>query len=59
VVSFVWAPGQGTPIHDHRVWGLVGVLRGAETSERFVRQGDGSLKPMARRSSCGRAKSRR
>ncbi|MDR6512002.1 putative metal-dependent enzyme (double-stranded beta helix superfamily) [Novosphingobium capsulatum] len=45
VVSFVWAPGQGTPIHDHRVWGLVGVLRGAETSERFVRQGDGSLKP--------------
>lgn len=45
VVSFVWAPGQGTPIHDHRVWGLVGVLRGAETSERFVRQGDGSLRP--------------
>lgn len=45
VVSFVWAPGQGTPIHDHRVWGLVGVLRGAETSERFVRQADGSLKP--------------
>ncbi|NMN05361.1 MULTISPECIES: cysteine dioxygenase [unclassified Novosphingobium] len=44
VVSFVWAPGQGTPIHDHRVWGLVGVLRGAETSERFARQSDGSLK---------------
>jgi predicted metal-dependent enzyme (double-stranded beta helix superfamily) len=45
VVSFVWGPGQGTPIHDHRVWGLVGVLRGAETSERFIRQADGSLKP--------------
>ncbi|MFT5376317.1 MAG: putative metal-dependent enzyme (double-stranded beta helix superfamily) [Candidatus Latescibacterota bacterium] len=24
-----------TPIHDHTVWGLVGVLRGAETSEEF------------------------
>lgn len=35
VVSFVWAPGQSTPIHDHTVWGLVGVLRGAERVERF------------------------
>jgi predicted metal-dependent enzyme (double-stranded beta helix superfamily) len=43
VVSFVWGPGQSTPIHDHRVWGLVGVLRGAERSRTFVRQGDGSL----------------
>jgi len=43
VVSFVWAPGQGTPIHDHRVWGLVGVLRGAERVERFRRRHDGSL----------------
>jgi len=35
VVSFVWGPGQSTPIHDHTVWGLVGVLRGAELNERF------------------------
>jgi predicted metal-dependent enzyme (double-stranded beta helix superfamily) len=35
VVSFVWGPGQSTPIHNHTVWGLVGVLRGAEISERF------------------------
>ena len=41
VVSFVWGPGQSTPIHDHRVWGLVGVLRGAERSRAFVRHGDG------------------
>ncbi len=32
IVSFVWGPGQLTPIHDHTVWGLVGVLRGAEIS---------------------------
>ncbi len=43
VVSFVWGPGQATPIHDHRVWGLVGVLRGAELSERFARYPEGGL----------------
>ncbi|MPS68906.1 MAG: cysteine dioxygenase [Novosphingobium sp.] len=43
VVSFVWGPGQATPIHDHRVWGLVGVLRGAENMQNFRRRPDGSL----------------
>ena len=43
VVSFVWGPGQGTPIHDHTVWGLVGVLRGRERAENFTRLDDGSL----------------
>jgi 3-mercaptopropionate dioxygenase len=32
VVSFVWGPGQRTPVHDHTVWGLIGMLRGAEIS---------------------------
>ncbi|MBE5252223.1 cysteine dioxygenase [Mixta mediterraneensis] len=36
VVSFVWGPGQQTPIHDHRVWGLIGMLRGAEDSQSFT-----------------------
>jgi predicted metal-dependent enzyme (double-stranded beta helix superfamily) len=40
VVSFVWGPGQATPIHDHTVWGLVGVLRGAELSQAYARQAD-------------------
>ncbi|HWU12507.1 MAG TPA: cysteine dioxygenase [Caulobacter sp.] len=40
VVSFVWAPGQATPVHDHTVWGLVGVLRGAELSQSYERRGD-------------------
>jgi predicted metal-dependent enzyme (double-stranded beta helix superfamily) len=43
VVSFVWGPGQCTPIHDHTVWGLVGVLRGAEISQRLVKTPDGGL----------------
>ena len=41
VVSFVWGPGQSTPIHDHTVWGLIGVLRGAEQEQPFVRGYDG------------------
>ena len=36
VVSFVWGPGQGTPIHDHTVWGAIGVLRGIERSQQFA-----------------------
>jgi predicted metal-dependent enzyme (double-stranded beta helix superfamily) len=43
VVSFVWGPGQQTPVHDHRVWGLVGVLRGAELDRHFTRTADGAL----------------
>jgi len=45
VVSFVWGPGQSTPIHDHTVWGLVGVLRGTERVERFRREPTGALVP--------------
>ncbi len=32
VVSFVWGPGQRTPVHNHTIWGLVGMLRGEEIS---------------------------
>lgn len=45
VVSFVWGPGQRTPVHDHTVWGLIGMLRGAETGQSFVRDADGALMP--------------
>ena len=44
IVSFVWAPGQSTPVHDHRVWGLVGVLRGSELNESFTRNDAGELR---------------
>lgn len=46
VVSFVWAPGQATPVHDHRTWGLIGVLRGAERSERFALSRFRGLEPV-------------
>src|ERR1700753_2994501 len=47
VVSFVWGPNQATPIHDHRVWGLIGVLRGEKVSIGYTRRADGSLQPKA------------
>lgn len=43
VVSFVWGPGQSTPIHNHTVWGLIGLLRGAEISQDYRRRADGVL----------------
>ena len=45
VVSFVWGPGQTTPIHDHTVWGLIGMLRGAELEQHYVALADGTLSP--------------
>lgn len=47
VVSFVWGPGQSTPIHDHTVWGLVSVLRGAEISQMFGQDDRGHWVPTA------------
>jgi 3-mercaptopropionate dioxygenase len=43
VVSFVWGPGQTTPVHDHMVWGLIGMLRGAEIGQRFAADGNGPM----------------
>lgn len=43
IVSFVWGPGQTTPVHDHMIWGLIGMLRGAEIGQRFAADGDGPM----------------
>ncbi|RYY16785.1 MAG: cysteine dioxygenase [Alphaproteobacteria bacterium] len=43
LVSFVWGPGQQTPIHDHQVWGLIGMLRGSEISRSYRQVADGGL----------------
>ncbi|MDB5805244.1 MAG: cysteine dioxygenase [Betaproteobacteria bacterium] len=36
LASFIWGPGQATPVHDHTVWGMVGVMRGAELCEEYA-----------------------
>lgn len=43
LVSFVWGPGQKTPVHDHTVWGIIGMLRGAECGQRYARDTQGRL----------------
>lgn len=35
VVSFVWGTGQATPVHNHTVWGVIGMLRGSETCVNY------------------------
>ncbi|MDB5373079.1 MAG: cysteine dioxygenase [Belnapia sp.] len=46
IVSFVWGPGQRTPVHNHTVWGLVGMLRGEEISTEMRPQpGGGPMRP--------------
>jgi len=41
VLSVVWRPGQGTPVHGHTAWGAVGVYRGMPSvaNYRLVRDG--------------------
>src|SRR5690242_9428628 len=43
VVSFVWGPGQRTPVHDHTVWGLIGMLRGSEVARNYAAEPCGRL----------------
>lgn len=45
VVSFVWAPGQATPVHDHTVWGVIGILRGSEQETPFKITEAGAVRP--------------
>jgi 3-mercaptopropionate dioxygenase len=35
VGSYVWRGGQFTPIHDHRCWGVVAVLKGSLENQEF------------------------
>src|SRR4051794_29208445 len=37
IVGFVWGSGQTAPIHDHLVWGLVGIYEGAIEETRYRR----------------------
>lgn len=45
LVSFVWGPGQKTPVHDHTVWGVIAMLRGSELDQSYDWV-DGRLQPV-------------
>ena len=38
--SLVVPPGAQTPVHDHLAWGLVGLYRGTQDEDVFVRRDD-------------------
>lgn len=35
IASAVWDVGQGTPVHGHETWGVVGIHSGVEVETRF------------------------
>ena len=43
VGCFVWGPGQATPIHDHKCWGVMAVLSGCLRLESFTLDENGLL----------------
>jgi predicted metal-dependent enzyme (double-stranded beta helix superfamily) len=48
VIAFCWGPGQGTPIHDHLSWGVLGFIDGCEKETRYRRIDDGTNAECAR-----------
>jgi len=37
LVAFIWgSEGRETPVHDHGIWGVVGVLEGGEVSTEMI-----------------------
>jgi predicted metal-dependent enzyme (double-stranded beta helix superfamily) len=48
VIAFCWGPGQGTPVHDHLSWGVLGFIDGSEKETRYRRVDDGSNPLFAR-----------
>lgn len=42
VISMALEPGQKTPIHDHTVWCLIGVMRGSERFDEYRHEGTGN-----------------
>lgn len=41
ITSAVWGPGDGVPPHDHRTWGMIGVMENGIQETRFRRLDDG------------------
>jgi len=42
VMSGVWQPGQGTPVHDHGTWGVMGIYSGELRVTNYLRLDDRS-----------------
>ncbi len=47
VTSVVWGPGDHLGPHDHRTWGMIGVIENTITETRFKRKDDRSREDFA------------
>lgn len=45
--SLVVPPGAQTPVHDHLAWGIVGLYRGTQDEDVFLRRDDASVDGVA------------
>lgn len=48
VTAVAFNPGVSTDVHDHRVWGVVGVYQGLEEQAFYKRRPEGGLRPAGR-----------
>lgn len=46
IASAVWDVGQGTPVHGHETWGVVGIYSGVEVETRYEKPAAGSEVPL-------------
>lgn len=53
LIGYAWGPGQKTPVHDHRMWGIVGVVRGALTATNYRRGPQGLIAEAPQRLAAG------
>lgn len=37
IAAAVWGVGQGTPVHGHETWGVVGIYSGTERESRYTK----------------------
>ena len=47
ITTVVWGPGDHTAPHDHKTWGMIGVMSNALTETRFQRKDDRSREGFA------------
>jgi len=47
ITTVVWGPGDHAAAHDHKTWGMIGVMDNAITETRFQRKDDRSRKDFA------------
>ena len=46
IASAVWDVGQAAPVHDHRTWGVIGIVQGTEYEVSYVRPQDDGVQPL-------------